>query len=90
MLKSTPGPWFYDSGAIYSEVQLDPNNPQYLKRGEEPIAEVIMDNPSNARLIAAAPLMLEALEELASNHGGLSDDNYNIVKAAIRSARGEE
>lgn len=52
---------------------------------------------SDACIISAAALaiaerdklieqMREALRELESNHGGLSDHNYNIVKAALEAA----
>ena len=65
MSKHTPGPWFYDSGAIWSDSQLDPENKPYVFRGEEPLAAVISRNAQDAHLIAAAPQMLEALELLS-------------------------
>lgn len=79
--KHTPGPWRIEIGPYYRAIRVD--------------SEVIADmrqigrsfNESNARLIAAAPELLEALEyaiiqipELASVPG---------VKAAITKAKGE-
>jgi len=55
----TPGPWIYDSGAFYAECQLDEDGMTY----EAPIAALLegrpFDTEGNARLIAAAPAMLE-------------------------------
>ena len=67
----TPGPWGYSEGEIY--------------RGNNPIASVIpsftAEDEANARLIAAAPEMLEVLREIemlmphskAVKHSGLRE-----------------
>ena len=83
MSKHTRGPWFYDSGAIWSESQLDPENKPYVFRGEEPLAAVMSRNPQDARLIAAAPLMLEALEELVE----LKDRRHSLPVEIYQAAR---
>lgn len=99
MSKHTRGPWFYDSGAIWSESQLDPENKPYVFRGEEPLAAVMSRNPQDARVIAAAPQMLEALEgalldlECAYDINGdnMSDSDAAVkIRAAIKAAKGEQ
>ena len=60
MTQHTPRPWIYDSGAVYAE------------NGRGRIALADRDNPrtkpverdANARLIAAAPAMLELIRAL--------------------------
>ena len=98
MSKHTPGPWFYDSGAIWSESQLDPENKPYVFRGEEPLAAVMSRNPQDARLIAAAPLMLEVLEAVAPFLHWLDQEQgihlagdmlHGNILAAIKAAKGE-
>lgn len=86
MSKHTPGPW----KITHSEV----NGYRVSDSTGWGVAVVLKDvnDEANAHLIAAAPAMLEALEALealASNYGGLSDENYNIVKAAVAAAKGE-
>lgn len=60
----TPGPWVYDSGCFYAKCQLD----EYGLTYESPIAELLEGRPfntdGNAKLIAAAPEILESLESL--------------------------
>ena len=98
MSKHTPGPWFYDSGAIWSDSQLDPENKPYVFRGEEPLAVVISRNAQDSHLIAAAPQMLEALEAIIKRFQPESHDaagcmfkNCELCKAiaAIAAAKGE-
>lgn len=57
-MKHTPGPWKFDTESIYAEV------PHTQARTR--IVEIITfgDDQANARLIAAAPEMLEALKEI--------------------------
>jgi len=99
MSKHTPGPWVIhptfaqiDAGPIING-KLTPICkmlwPTDLRSEEETMV--------NAELIASLPelvkqnaQMLEALEALASNHGGLSDENHNIVRAAISAAKGNK
>lgn len=95
MSKHTPGPWFYDSGAIWSDSQLDPENKPYVFRGEEPLAAVISRNAQDSHLIAAAPQMLEALEnavgamETADNNGAAGLQRaIEMALEAIAAAKG--
>jgi hypothetical protein len=83
--RSTPGPW------VARQVGLSgPND-------DEPVYEVNGDGgrvvvadcleEANARLIAAAPDLLEALEAMASY--GRTPETYEQAIAALEKARGE-
>jgi len=82
--KHTPGPWkaHAEGGTVFGELGLL-------------IASTPDRNAENARLIAAAPELLEALECLlslgASEHFGKWDDweEVKAAKAAIAKAQGE-
>jgi len=59
MSKHTPGPWAYENYGGTVHVFLD------NKEGTPSICKLVgNDKDANARLIAAAPELLEALEEL--------------------------
>ena len=60
-LKSTPGPWEYTDGVVWIATHDD--------YGEASRSKVCDTSPHNASLIAAAPDMLEALEEAVGNCG---------------------
>ena len=90
MSKHTPGPWAYENYGGTVHVFLD------NKEGTPSICKLVgNDKDANARLIAAAPELLGALEELFS----MADDAYegddeftwNVGKAraAIAKAKGE-
>ena len=83
--KHTPGPWQIDQSGAGLEIR--PSRSIHaitiLKHGEE----------ANARLIAAAPEMAEALEAIVE--AGYRGDEINgkllaEAEAAIRKARGDE
>lgn len=85
--KHTPGPWQFDElGIIYSgdcaELCAHHSN-------DHVVAILSGARPEDARLIAAAPLMLEALREIVIR---FSDEvePYQIAREAIRSATGED
>lgn len=77
----TPGPWRIGDGE---------SSRVYLVNGPDgAIGEVVYAdarNPADARLIAAAPDLLAALEECVST---LRPYYRNIARAAIAKARGE-
>ena len=86
--KHTPGPWRIESGPYYRAIRVD--------------FEVIADmrqigrsfNESNARLIAAAPDLLDALENVIESWGlGLlpheDSEALDQARAAITKAKGE-
>jgi hypothetical protein len=109
MSKHTPGPWFADSGG-----KIWRRDPSELYQngggvaGDEPLAwtyegwsdEGLQGYPveANARLIAAAPDLLEALEFMLSvfneTYPDVADDEedreaWAKARAAIRKATGE-
>ena len=89
-MKHTPGPWNYDRSG-YS---------LYVNSGRELVTALSMDgkrletSEANARLIAAAPDMLNALMDFVSyfghdNDNGL-DEMLTNARAAIAKATGEK
>jgi hypothetical protein len=93
----TPGPWTVFEQAPYSvwkgDAQIaacrvldqDGNVAGYMLSGWES-----EQAQANARLIAAAPEMLAALEMVASLPGFERDEQYGmVVRAAIHAAKGE-
>ena len=74
--KFTPGPWTRDDKG---DLRGAGGEPVYFKE-------------ANARLIAAAPEMLAALEAISTAPGDLASDHENaiaLVRSAIRQAKGE-
>lgn len=103
----TPGPWLIDQGSFvyalnengtnvfWAHVQPGSHADGYRKFTDTPKAEV----EANARLIAAAPELLEALEwamssgrfnyvQRTSSNSGFCD-SVDKARAAIAKARGE-
>lgn len=83
--KHTPGPWAYSMW--------------YVEAGGRIIAEAMQGNPGeaeeNARLMAAAPLMLEALQmafdrdlTYLSDHAAIPRQDVVRARLAIRAALG--
>lgn len=92
-MKHTPGPWatVYDSVVqtwdIHpAEINLCGSFARVWKAPHQSISE----QEANARLIAAAPIMLEALQKIAAWEfdimGDCVKDATNVAKAAIREA----
>ena len=101
--KHTPGPWQYDTdptGWEYRIVQADraPYTPGYSDVAHFSVNTVRGEardvQEANARLIASAPDLLEALDrivnqfdhEIGPEH---VDEYYSDARAAIAKARGE-
>jgi hypothetical protein len=88
-MKHTPGPWTFDK----DDLGIWINSPAY----PQPIAKMgkstVFPTEANARLIAAAPDLLEALRFCVQNDGGecLGDHPAKLAqaRAAIRKATGE-
>lgn len=100
MAKHTPGPWVVEEN---SSPPLIWGNDY-----EKPVAEVELhrsyadyvdgEAQANARLIAAAPDMLEALENLVAKYNAMQDGNigaqltngdFFAARAAIAKAKGQ-
>ena len=90
MSKHTPGPW--QIGKNFGSVVCDTPVPgirgsddtEYY--GGHLIAESVTE--ANARLIAAAPELLEALQDMVSDHASLSAATLAFARAAIAKATG--
>jgi len=82
MSAHTPGPWTYsadDEGGYMVQVERD----------AQPIARVAwFDQEANARLIAAAPAMLEALEYLSRQPDCSDSLKEHVISPVIRAAKG--
>jgi hypothetical protein len=87
MSKHTPGPWTVgDSGGYLNQMKIEPAIGVVYGAGEEIQA--------NAHLIAAAPELLEALQELKEELFQHAEGNYlrpflDKAEAAIAKAKGE-
>ena len=96
MSKYTPGPWFFSEpiGAEHAEVRDKDGRRIAVTIGGYPMRTRTED--ANARLIAAAPELLEALEELSLlmddvRNGEYTPDHLTTQPAcaAIAKAKGE-
>ncbi|MDT3468959.1 hypothetical protein [Stenotrophomonas maltophilia] len=85
MSKHTPGPWAYqeDSDA-YTHIVRGPNNRFICQLAQVTSAEI----EANARLIAAAPELLEALERILKGALSLPRFAEELARAAIAKATG--
>ena len=89
MSKHTPGPWRVEQQS-YNEHPYGVMAPESAKHDLDLLCEFSpeMTNDANARLIAAAPDLLEALEILVSDHAASLED-WEAAHAAVKKARGE-
>lgn len=80
--KFTPGPWSF----------IQENHIQYaLLRAEDKRICIFKSRPEeyDANLIAAAPDLYEALDNLENDDGSIPDHAWKLVQAALAKARGE-
>ena len=87
MSKHTQGPWTVSNETDISGIENDPENGCV---GPVDVAHVYLRTvqgrtEANARLIAAAPDLLEALREIAADYS----DPIRLARAAIAKATGE-
>jgi hypothetical protein len=87
MSKHTPGPWASEgfeqvagNGVFYGGLIVGDD-------GETVVAQCVMAH--NARLIAAAPDLLEALKNLENDDGSIPAHAWALVQSAIAKAEGE-
>lgn len=76
--KHTPGPWDYVEGKTLYHVER--------KGGQGAVCSVPKSREADARLIAAAPDLLEALKALSQT---LSAETQAMARAAILKAEGK-
>jgi len=91
MSKHTPGPWVLDQGVSSKVMLID------SKATNGAVGEIVdCRNPADARLIAVAPELLEALQTCESNiasllwsyHPKVYGEWLNVVRSAIDKAIG--
>lgn len=94
--KHTPGPWTVDrpSAPKYATgINADGFQVVLWLPDPEKSSKTREELDANARLIAAAPEMLEALElvyrDLIANGENADAEQLTVVKTAIRKAKGE-
>lgn len=98
MSNHTPGPWYaeeqsYDSSSFY--IRGSTPRGERLTWGKGAVAHIprstVMPMYENARLIAAAPDLLEALNALLSIHIAHHNDPIHVAaRAAVSKATGEK
>lgn len=94
--KYTPGPWGYDD-YDHTAFCSDKYKEDYFMRIEWSVDALGIPEEeiqANARLIAAAPELLEALEELIAMNNcnydrTIQENGYKKARAAIAKARGK-
>ena len=99
MSKHTPGPWI-GAGPSFGDPLPRYTTEIVTEREDEDGAATSIcelpfhhhddENEANARLIAAAPDLLEALQDMVSDHASLSDATLAFARAAIAKATGEQ
>ena len=93
MSKRTPGPWIIYEFVDGYEIRA-PEAECYVATASDPEAVWgAIGREEDARLIAAAPELLEALENLLKVHegeGGTQHNAADMARAAIAKAKGEE
>lgn len=90
MSKHTPGPWIigFDDGS--GESYITANQVVVVRGGEDGWGVMNgVENPADARLIAAAPDLLEALERIVACDPYKQSSAAIIAREAIAKARGE-
>ena len=97
--KHTPGPWRIENVASSPYGQLRIASTRQPLREDEPNVASGIYNPADARLIAAAPELLAALEAFAEHYRGRENQLGNgfafqwlqtTARAAIARARGDK
>jgi hypothetical protein len=87
-LRPTPGPWDARTTTFYgtSIVAVTAITGEHIASVGRPDSG---DQRANARLLAAAPQLLEACERVLERDTGLSDTSCDELRAAIRIATGK-
>jgi hypothetical protein len=91
--KHSPAPWYWDDedalpwtdydGVEHAPFLVDRNG-RYVMTG----SDIRIPKEANARLIAAAPDLLEALNNLENDDGAIPEHAWKMVCAAIAKAEG--
>lgn len=93
--KHAPGPWFIWEGGVYAG-RPEVKKPGELRGYDAKICEIddmdgtVRSRKANARLIAAAPDLLEACRAAWWNSLDLPESVREVLSAAIARATGEQ
>ena len=82
----TPGPWVSGDGMTTGRLVSAPNVTAKARRNVAHVGGP--DREANARLIAAAPDLLDALQNLENDDGSIPYHAWALVQAAISKATG--
>ncbi len=90
----TDGPWQYDGADGYGDLAghriRATSAPEYILAVTiADVAQLVDESEANARLIAAAPALLEALRDIVENEQFSSIVRWENARAAISTATGE-
>jgi hypothetical protein len=88
----TPGPWGYtvaieSNGSTTYDIHTEECEQDVAYVQTYPSHNLALQE-ANARLIASAPMLLEALQFVMTSHGTQRDDAYAAAHAAIDKATG--
>lgn len=86
----TPGPWFIsdEDRWSYESIEIIASDGSCVAKTDGWGEEFQGEEEANARLIVAAPELLEALEFVMTAHGEQLDAAFAQAQAAIAKARG--
>lgn len=92
---TTPGPWVYDSGCVYAEYVDGPRCGERVRLAlmdREEHGTAPWERDANARLMAAAPALYAALDNLVARGliRGAVGDHLEEVREALELAAGPE
>lgn len=95
--KHTPGPWTYGrvrlgqgfAEWIVTAIHHERGRSNVLIAGDTQNHTPSDEAEANARLIAAAPDLLEAVRDMISDHGDLSEATLAFARAALAKAVAE-
>lgn len=90
--KGTKGNWTVEINKSYCEVNCRTESKSLLISSilinEDDDASLSEENKANAKLIASAPEMLEALQNLENDNGQIPSHAWEMVQNAIKRAIG--
>jgi len=92
MTKHTPGPWYrmglkFGERFCTTEIMYKKDERHISICSMEEIGDELLTE-ANARLISAAPYMLEALQRLGNDDGRIPKDVWDMVQGSILKATG--
>lgn len=97
MAQHTPGPWIADNSRMLTSINAGNKKHiamvNYFQCGKPEFDVCGEEHEANARLIAAAPELLEAVNELMADAEDTGEFSYSAMskaRAAIAKAKGEQ